>query len=139
MLYLLDMNPDAPSDQLHEAMEDQLPTEDLLKFAEELVCGVRSHLLEIDRLIESVAENWRIGRMAPTDRNVMRLAIFEMHHVGTPSPVVINEAVELAKEFGAENSAGFVNGIVDRLSPEILNRASVSEPDESESGVTDEA
>ncbi len=139
MLYLLDVNPDAPPQRMHEAIEDELSTEELLKFAEELVWGVRSHVLEIDRLIESVAQNWRIGRMAPTDRNVMRLAIFEMHHLGTPSAVAINEAVELAKEFGAENSAGFVNGIIDRLSPEILNRASVSDPDKSESGAADQA
>ena len=72
--------------------------------------------------------------MAPTDRNVMRLAVFEMHHLGTPSPVAINEAVELAKEFGAQDSAGFVNGIVDRLTPEVLTPLSVAESDESETG-----
>ena len=71
--------------------------------------------------------------MAFTDRNVMRLAIYEMHQVGTPSAVVINEAVDLAKAFGTESSASFVNGIIDRLTPEAMNPSSqgdVAKPDE---------
>ena len=130
MLYLLDINPDAPQQLIHETIVKQLSTEELREFAQQLVSGVREHVLEIDQLIEDVAQNWRIERMAPADRNTMRLAIFEMHHLGTPSPVAINEAVELAKEFGAENSAGFVNGIVDRLAPEVLNRAPAERADE---------
>jgi len=130
MLYLLDINPDAPQQLIHETIVKQLSTEELREFAQQLVSGVREHVLEIDQLIEDVAQNWRIERMAPADRNTMRLAIFEMHHLGTPSPVAINEAVELAKEFGAENSAGFVNGIVDRLAPEVLNRARAERAEE---------
>ena len=60
-----------------------------------------------------------------------------MHHLCTPSPVAINEAVELAKEFGAENSAGFVNGIVDRLTPEVLHPPNTANSDESEKGDSD--
>jgi N utilization substance protein B len=129
MLYLMDVNPDAPLQLVQQTIEDDLPNAELIEFATQLVSGVRGHLSEIDQLIEGVAQNWHIERMAPTDRNVMRLAIFEMHHLGTPSPVAINEAVELAKEFSAENSAGFVNGIVDRLSPEALNPLPASNSD----------
>ncbi len=123
MLYLIDVNPDASERQVRETIQEELKGPELMEFAEQLVSGVRSHLSEIDRLIESVAEHWRIERMAPTDRNVMRLAVFEMHYLGTPGAVAITEAVELARLFGAENSAGFVNGIVDRLTPEALNSA----------------
>ena len=137
MLYLMDLNPDAPLQQVQQTIEDNLPDVELMEFAGQLVSGVRGHLSEIDQLIEGVAQNWRIERMTPTDRNVMRLAIFEMHHLGTPSPVAINEAVELAKEFGAENSAGFVNGIVDRLTPEVLNPLPASNSDAPENHGTD--
>lgn len=131
MLYLIDVNPDAPLEQIQQSIRDELSSVDLSEFAEKLVAGVRTHLSELDQLIEGVAENWRIERMAPTDRNVMRLAVFEMIHLNTPSAVAINEAVELAREFGSENSAAFVNGIVDRLTPEVLDSASSSRSDES--------
>ena len=129
MLYLIDVNPDAPLEHIQSTIANDLPNPELREFSEQLVSGVRAHLSEIDSLIERVAENWRIERMAPTDRNVMRLAVYEMHHLGTPSPVAINEAIELAKEFGAENSAGFVNGIVDRLTPELLNPPAAPDSD----------
>lgn len=121
MLYLIDLNPDAPARQIQSTLESDLDTSELTEFAEQLVSGVRQHLTQIDQMIESVAEHWRIERMAPTDRNVMRLAVFEMHHLGTPPAVAINEAVELARQFGAENSPAFVNGIIDRLTPESLD------------------
>lgn len=136
MLYLVDVNPDAPLQQVQSAIEDELDSSELTEFAEQLVSGVREHLSEIDQLIESVAQNWRIERMAPTDRNVMRLAVFEMHHLGTPSAVAINEAVELARQFGTENSAAFVNGIIDRLTPESLKSPGTepADPPADESG-----
>ena len=137
MLYLIDVNPDAPLQQIQQTIEDDLPKVELREFAERLVSGVRAELAEIDRLIEGVAQNWRIERMAATDRNVMRLAIFEMHHLGTPSPVAINEAVELAKEFGTQNSASFVNGIVDCLTPEVLKSDPAVEPNMPENGASD--
>ncbi|MCH2201215.1 MAG: transcription antitermination factor NusB [Fuerstiella sp.] len=132
MLYLIDLNPDTSLQQMHRTIEENLPNAELSEFAEQLVSGVRTHLPAIDKLIEDTSQNWRIERMAPTDRNVMRLAVFEMHHLGTPSPVAINEAVELAKEFGSANSAAFVNGIIDRLTPESLKPRPSSEPHETE-------
>ena len=131
MLYLVDVNPDVSLQQIQQLIKHELSDAELVEFAENIVSGVRDHQPKIDRLIEGVAHHWRIKRMALTDRNVMRLAVFEMHHLGTPSPVAINEAVELAKEFGAQDSAGFVNGIVDRLTPEVLTPLSVTESDES--------
>ena len=73
---------------------------------------------EIDARIEAAAENWDISRMAATDRNTLRLGVFELYFTDTPHQVVIDEAVELARKFGSAQSAQFVNGLLDRLIPE---------------------
>lgn len=86
------------------------------EFAEELVKGVLDHKAEIDQRIESVLQNYRLERLAGVDRNILRVAIYEMLIAkSAPPPVVINEAIEIAKKFGAEESGGFVNGILDKL------------------------
>ena len=80
------------------------------------VRGVWEHRVEIDGLIRDAAENWRLERMALVDRNILRLGAYEVRHGGDiPYAVAINEAVDLAKRFGAEESGGFVNGILDRI------------------------
>ena len=84
-------------------------------FAEQLLAGVREHREQLDQRFAEIAENWSLERMAPTDRNVLRLGAFEILHTDTPKRVAINEAVELAKRFGAEQSGQFVNGLLDRL------------------------
>jgi N utilization substance protein B len=93
----------------------RLRSPDLLEFARDLVAGVRRHRQEIDQVLEQTAANWSLGRMAATDRNVLRLGAYEILHADTPHRVAINEAVELAKRFGSAHSAQFVNGILDRL------------------------
>jgi transcription antitermination protein NusB len=115
VLYQDDQNPrnnPAVGDQL---LERRLKTDDLVKFARELVAGVRMHRQEIDTLIEEIAANWSLNRMAPTDRNAMRLGIYELLYTETPPRVAINEAVELAKRYGTAQSGQFVNGILDRV------------------------
>ena len=67
--------------------------------------------------IEKVAANWSLRRMAPTDRNVLRLATFELQHTETPPRVIIDEAIEMARKYGSAQSPPFVNGILDRLIP----------------------
>jgi N utilization substance protein B len=131
LLYQIDVNADTSLEQVQESIRSELKKPELREFAEQLVSGVRADLSQIDQLIESVAQNWRLERMAPTDRNVMRLAVYEMHQLGTPSAVAIDEAVELARTFGTQNSAGFVNGIIDRLTPEALSpaKAEAADPD----------
>ncbi|HMP88638.1 MAG TPA: transcription antitermination factor NusB [Kiritimatiellia bacterium] len=89
----------------------------LRKFAEELIHGVEAHKTEIDELIQKYAEHWNVSRMGAVDRNVMRVAIYEMlHRTDIPPVVSINEAVELAKELSGDDSGKFVNGILDRAS-----------------------
>lgn len=85
-------------------------------FAQELVDGTLAHLSEIDQKIASFAEGWSISRMANVDRNVMRLAAYEiLFRKDIPARVSLNEAIELAKRFSGGESAKFVNGILDRI------------------------
>jgi N utilization substance protein B len=84
-------------------------------FAKELVQGVEAHRAEIDARIASHARNWRIERMAAVDRNVLRLAAYELLYTATPHSVVIDEAVDLAREFGSDPSPAFINGVLDAL------------------------
>jgi len=87
----------------------------LVEFARALLAGVRLHRPAIDRQVRQRAANWTLERMAVTDRNVLRLAAYEILYTDTPGRVAINEALELAKRFGAAHSAPFVNGVLDRL------------------------
>jgi len=86
-------------------------------FCSELLAGVSAHRAEIDAAITETAENWRLSRMLPSDRNVLRLAVYELlHHAQqVPVPVLLNEAIELARRFGTVDSPGFVNGLLDKL------------------------
>lgn len=118
MLYQSDMNPHVLADTVRTQIREQLHDEDLERFAWKLFVGVMEWRPMLDRKIEAVAENWTLGRMAATDRNVLRLGAFELLHTDTPHRVVIDEAVELARLFGAAQSPQFVNGILDRLIPE---------------------
>jgi N utilization substance protein B len=86
-----------------------------LAFAKELVLGVAAHRDALDARLREVARNWRLERMALVDRNLLRLAAFEILFLGTPAAVAIDEAVELAHEFGDEASPRFVNGVLDAL------------------------
>jgi N utilization substance protein B len=76
---------------------------------------------EIDARIARHAEHWRVERMPAVDRNILRLAVFEMTAEKTPAPVVIDEAIELARKFSSESSAQFVNGVLDAIHREGLN------------------
>jgi N utilization substance protein B len=90
--------------------------EEAFQYAQALVRGTVDHREEIDSMIRGQADNWRLERMPPVDRNILRLAIFEMlYESDTPKLVVVDEAIELAKKFGSEQSGRFVNGLLDGL------------------------
>jgi len=83
-------------------------------FASELVAGCLEHLREIDEELERQTSHWRLERLAAVDRNILRLGLYELlFRPDTPPAVVIDEAIEIAKKFGAEDSARFVNGVLD--------------------------
>ncbi len=92
------------------------------EYARRLVEGTLDHTEVIDQMIRSHAENWRLERMPTIDRNILRLAIYEMlHEESVPKVVIVDEAIELAKKFGSENSGRFVNGLLDGvLQSEVL-------------------
>ncbi len=95
-------------------------------FADPLIRGALEHREESDALIKKHARNWELHRIAAVDRNILRLAIFEMLHREDIPPVVsINEAVDIAKKFSTQDSGKFVNGILDKIKSELLRPARV--------------
>ncbi len=115
VLYTDDLNPRSNPALGDALLQRRLRSEDLVEFARELVAGVRRHRAEIDQHLQQAAANWSLERMAATDRNVLRLGAYEVLYSDMPDRVAINEAVELAKRYGAAQSGQFVNGILDRL------------------------
>lgn len=116
VLYQDDLNPTRNMAASDEFLCRRLNGDtELIDFARALLAGVRRNRGELDQLLSERAENWRLERMAVTDRNILRLAAYEMLFSDTPDRVAINEAVELAKRYGAKQSSQFVNGILDRL------------------------
>lgn len=103
-------------DERAEADRNRKRVDEAFEYAKELVQGTVDHREKIDDLIRSQADNWRLERMPPVDRNILRLAIYEMmFERDTPKLVVLDEAIELAKKFGSEQSGRFVNGLLDGL------------------------
>lgn len=91
-----------------------------VEFANMLVRGFATHRARIDETIRSVSHHWRLERMTRVDRNILRLATFELLELSdVPRRVTLNEAIELAKRFGSEGSAGFVNGVLDRIAGDL--------------------
>src|SRR5438105_36175 len=89
---------------------------DTERFADELVRGVQSERVQIDDLIQQSSTNWKLDRMARVDRNILRLAVYELLRRGdVPVRVTLNEAIELGKKYGSEESSAFVNGVLDRI------------------------
>jgi len=104
VLYRMDMAEDAASEDY--GGEARL-------YCEELIKGVVRNRAEVDCLIEENSDNWTVARMAIVDRNILRVAVYELKYSDVPYKAVIDEAVELAKKFGSAESGAFINGIVD--------------------------
>ena len=125
VLYQWDLTPHHPRETLLRFEDRSSSRGRSDPFLEKLVQGVMAHAQEIDRLIEQYSEHWRLGRIAPIDRNILRIAIFELVYCDEiPPKVTLNEAIELGKEFGSDESGSFINGILDRiLSSEVVPKA----------------
>jgi transcription antitermination protein NusB len=96
------------------------------QFADPLIQGTLEHRAEADEIIKKHAKNWELHRIAAVDRNVLRLAIYEMLHRNDIPPVVsINEAVDIAKKFSTQDSGKFVNGILDKVKGELMRPARI--------------
>lgn len=119
VLYALDVNEERTEEQALEEIWRSFDLEldpQALEFSRKLVTEARSQLAEIDDAVQTASRNWRLERMSRVDRNILRLATYELRYAeDVPVKVIINEAVELAKRFGAGESPAFVNGILDRI------------------------
>jgi transcription antitermination protein NusB len=126
VLYQWDMNKGRVEDAI-SSFYDTLNSEDNERdtgpdeFMEELAKGTSQMTPDIDHQITAKSENWKLERMPIVDRNILRMAIYEMNHRDTPPAVVIDEALELARQFSGEESVPFINGVLDAVHKEIIN------------------
>lgn len=127
MLYQVDVGRAESGQTLQDFWAYHNAPEEVKTFAEQLVQGTLSHRPEIDQLITSHASNWDLNRMAVVDRNILRMGTYELLYVEeVPPKVCLNEAVELAKRFGDEESSKFVNGILDTIHKQHARRVTPS-------------
>jgi len=106
---------------LYSEESPQRPKKD--EFMEDLVQGTIAKITELDERIGKHSDNWRMERMPAVDRNIIRMALFEMLHGGTPPAVAIDEALELARRFSGDESVAFINGVLDALRRETSGEA----------------
>ena len=110
----------APGRIFNQWSEPLTNGEEVLEFTVQITMGVWENVHEIDRLIEMHSTHWKISRMALVDRNILRMAVFELLYCpDIPASVTINEAIEIAKKFGTEESGSFVNGVLDHIAKEL--------------------
>jgi transcription antitermination factor NusB len=116
ILFNMEFNPGDPDEICDLVYENFSPSRSIRVFSRKLVCGVRENIQCLDSMIKSSSKNWRLERMSVVDRNILRLASYEILFMeDIPYKVSIDEAVELGKKFGAEESGGFINGILDNI------------------------
>lgn len=119
-LYLIEMNEGEVQDQLKLFWESHPTAEDVQSFTEEILKDTFDHKEAIDARLEKYSDNWTLSRMTVIDRNLLRMAASEILYSTTvPPKVAIDEAVEIAKRFGSEDSPNFINGILDRILKEL--------------------
>jgi transcription antitermination protein NusB len=116
-LFYMDMNPNGSKETALEGFCTNFnPSKKARLFFLKLVNGVLQTKSELDSIIEKFSDHWKIGRMACVDRNILRIAVYELLYCGDiPSKVSINEAVDIGKRFGTEESGAFINGILDSI------------------------
>ena len=116
LLFQMDLTGGSSAEVFAEFWRSQPAADEIRAFAERLVAGVSSHRRGLDRILTGTSQHWRVERMAVVDRNVLRMAIFELVFEGeTPPAVIIDEAIEVAKRFGGGESGAFINGVLDAV------------------------
>jgi N utilization substance protein B len=117
-IYAADLRKESPVDLLgvtQVQVADRQNQEEIFSYAKEIVEGVIDNHFEIDDLLETYSEGWSIERMPNVDRAILRVGIWEIVYSDTPNAVVVNEAVDLAKEYSTDESGGFINGLLSRV------------------------
>ena len=116
VLFHLEFVSQDPSEEFDRVCEHFGFSPSLKPFSKQLVLGVSEHRKLIDRLIRKSSKNWRLERMSHVDRNILRLGVYELlYQKDIPHKVTIDEAVELGKKYGTEESGSFINGILDNI------------------------
>jgi N utilization substance protein B len=122
-LYQWNITRQDPSLILDQQKINFSPAEEDDEFAQQIIVGVLEHYNHIDELIEKFSEHWRLDRISIIDRNILRMAIFELlFREDIPPRVTLNEAIDLGKRFGSEDSSAFINGILDRIQKEVIHK-----------------
>ena len=131
VLFEWDMRRESPDraiahyyETLYSEESEKQPKPD--RFMEELVRGTVEKLPEIDGRIAATSEHWRLNRMAAVDRNILRLAVFEMSQQAVPAAIIIDEALDLARQFSNEESLSFINGLLDAVNRSTASAAASS-------------
>lgn len=120
ILYQIEMQQGEPKSALALLWRREEVSPEIREFTTQLVEGTYRNLKEIDQLIEKHSTRWKLGRMAVVDRNILRLAVYELAYLHEiPTSVVLNEAIEMGKKFGTEQSSAFINGVLDNIAKEI--------------------
>ena len=119
-LYQFELNGGDLDEQIKLFLERNLSQEDVANFMKELVVSLLDNIEEIDEIIQKFSDHWVLDRMAVIDRNILRMGTCELlFSFSTPPKVVINEAIDIAKKYGNEDSPEFINGILDKVYNEI--------------------
>lgn len=120
ILFQLEFSPQISFADLFDVLGESSDKE-TLNYCEALIHGVQAHMAAIDEKIQSVSRNWKLDRMSKIDKNVIRIATFEMFYSSEnlKPNIAINEAIDLAKKYGTQDSGAFVNGILDQLSKDF--------------------
>ena len=127
LLYACEMTRAQAEEVLSDRWVESIVPSDSQEFVQGLVTGVVQHREEIDGLIQSCSEHWSLERIGVVERNILRLAIYELLFVpDIPPNVSINEAVEVAKHYGAQDAWLFINGILDRIKHEAMSQPDVA-------------
>jgi N utilization substance protein B len=139
VLYELDVTEHLPSEVIEQRITENQIAPELRMFINTLAQGVIQHRAALDRVIQRFAPEWPLDQVAVIDRNLLRLALYEMALAGDPTPikVAINEAIELAKEYGSETSSQFVNGVLGALADRESMLASLLNPNAGASGTVE--
>ena len=121
-LYMFDTVEKSPEELKKLAWIEDEVSQEIADFAKQLISGTISNIAEIDALIVKHAKNWKFERIAAIDKSILRMSIYALVYLKTiPVAVTINEAIELGKIYGGENSAQFINGILDAVNKSVVN------------------
>lgn len=119
ILFQADLGANDPHQALEYHWEQQPLADEVQSYMSQLVHGVLDYYQEIDRQLEAHSTHWKLYRMAGIDRNILRIAIYELLYEKIPATIAINEAIEIGKKYGTEDSGAFINGVLDHLAKEI--------------------